>query len=526
MYNGSRLSSLAIKFNNHDKMFQVKFLFLLALSQIINTFTQAKSMLWLYSIFAGTATILGFLLLYFSVPPALVLSDLTVNYLRSILPNESESKGKVYTKVLRLCERFEDAKQASVNVLKRPYLHIKTFVQSHRSKFWLAVFLALVAVLMWATFVVFVHPKFELPNTEQFQLLSSNHPIERFDRVIEPQFTSAGVSEEDVGDKLRVYYVWGAQSTDTGNQLDPMDNGILEFDNGFSMEAPTNQRWMRKLCSKLKQQPFYDEIANSMVGAHYDGCFIETMIKWMKRDCEHIFFKNVSYAPCCKVSKFPYDAEVFSKCVGLASRDMHRTPSLYFRSDVAGPKFFVMTENANRNERKNETKNATFTRTSTSTPLPSGIEGSLATFTLRVNTNVSFSLSFEKMDKFYNQLETFFNEFHQSESVPVGLENGFFISAHFDFYDLQKSLISDTCQSVLLSAGLCFIFLWIFIGKLRVAIGAVLCIFSIGKTKPPQHEFISCNTISARHANANFFFNSYSFFCCSNKCFFLETRSF
>lgn len=427
-----------------------------------------------FSIFAGTSTLFGFVLLYFSVPPALILSDMTINYLSSLLPHESESKGKIYTKLLQLYQRINTIHRASMNVFTKPYRCIKKITETHRAKCWLTVFLVLVAILMWSTYVVFIHPTFELPNTEQFQLLSSNHPIERFDRVVEPEFTIAGLSEEDLGDKMTIYYVWGLQSIDTGNTLDPMDNGVLSFDNKFSMNHPSNQKWMRKLCSKLKQQPFYDEVANSMVGAHYDSCFIETMIKWMKRDCEHIFFKNISYAPCCKMSKFPYDADVFSKCVGLASRDMHRTPSTYFRTDVAGPKFFVMLE-SEKKEKTNKTIIAPNTTNS------STVGGNLATFSLRIKTNVTFSLAYEKMDKFYKQLETFFSEYLQSENAPKGLEDGLFISAHFDFYDLQKSLLNDTCQSVLLSAGLCFLFLWIFIKKLRVAIGAVICIFSIGK---------------------------------------------
>lgn len=321
---------------------------------------------------------------------------------------------------------------------------------------------------MWANFVVFIHPQFQLPNTEQFQLLSSNHPTERFDRVVEPEFTTGGVSEEDLGDKMTVYFIWGLEGADTGNTLDPMDDGDLVFDHSFSLGPHQNQKWMRRLCGKLKQQPFYDEVANSMVGAHYDSCFLETMIKWMKRDCEHIFFKNVSYAPCCKASRFPYDSEVFSKCVGLASRDMHRTPTSYFRGDVAGPKFFLLRDNRNSND-------------SESKPTELRKDGQLATFSLRVKTNVTFSLAYEKMDKFYKQLEAFFNEHIQSEKVPVGLENGFFVSAHLDFYDLQTSLLLDTCQSVLLSAGLCFLFLLIFVRKFRVAIGAVICIFAIGK---------------------------------------------
>jgi hypothetical protein len=314
-------------------------------------------------------------------------------------------------------------------------------------------------VLVWSTLVVFYKPQFQLPNSEQFQLLSIDHPMERFDREVEPNFPGSWSVNQPNEEKLTVYFIWGISPEDTGYGLDPHDNGDLQFDSSFSMGEPKSQRWVKKLCSKLKKQRFYDEMSNSVAGAHYDSCFLDTMVQWMKRDCQHIFFKNVTYRPCCNVSKFPYEPDVFSKCIANAARDVYRTPSLYFQGDIAGPKFFVLKEQSNATERS----------------------GQLATFTLRVRTNVSFSLSYEKMREFYSELDNFFQkEVLASDKVPKGMEKGFFISAHLDFFDLQSSLLNDTWMSVLISAGLCFFFLWIFSRSFFIAVGAVISIFSIG----------------------------------------------
>lgn len=124
-----------------------------------------------------------------------------------------------------------------------------------------------------------------------------------------------------------------------------------------------------------------------------------------------------------------------------------------------GPKFFIKRENANSSSTQS---------------------GHLATFSLRVRTNVSFSLSYERMKSFYQDLDAFYEK-EVRDKVPAGLENGFFISAHLDFFDLQNSVLNDTWMSVLISAGLCFGFLWIFSGSFLISVGAVLCIVAIGE---------------------------------------------
>ncbi|XP_035704640.1 protein dispatched homolog 1 isoform X3 [Folsomia candida] len=420
-----------------------------------------------FSIFAGTSIIVGFILLYFCVPTTLLLSDMCISYLTSLFSDSDLSTSsqqpstqngkKISSKVIKFVVSIK-----SFSVIKCPD-KVKNAFQKQSTVLWTASFLSLLSILMWACLVLFHEPGFQLPNSEQFQLLSTRHPIERFDREIEPRFPGFLSSSSDAElseEQLTIYFIWGVLPEDNGYGLDPHDNGALQFDKDFSLEQPKSQKWMRKLCSKLKKQSFYNQVSNTVVGAHYDSCFMDTMQKWMKRDCQHVFIKNETYKPCCKSSKFPYDAEVFTKCVEVAARDLYRTPTAYFQPDIAGPKFFILRENSNNSHESAENS------------------GHLATFTLRVRTNITFSLSYEKMYEFYQTLETFYQTEVQ-DKVPSGLDHGFFISAHLDFFDLQNSLLNDTWMSVLISAGLCFGFLWIFSRSFLVSVGAVLCIVTI-----------------------------------------------
>jgi len=388
-------------------------------------------------------------------------------------PEMSVNNAKVSTKFIQIYEKLKAMFSFKISS------QILELIDANRVMLWLWSFLVLLFVLLWSTIVVFYKPKFQLPNSEQFQLLSLNHPAEKFDREIEPNFPGGWSVNQPEEMKLTLYFVWGIDPKDTGYGLDPHDNGVLQFDSGFSMSNPKSQKWIRKVCTKLRKSPFYDEVSNSVSGAHYDSCFIDTMVKWMKRDCDHIFFKNVTYKPCCKISKFPYEPEVFQKCVGTAARDVYRTPSLYFQGDIAGPKFFVFKDDNTTDK-----------------------NGQLATFSLRVKTNISFSLSYDKMRDFYSQVDTFYqNEILGSDKVPKGMENGFFVSAHLDFYDLQSSLLNDTWMSVLISAGLCFAFLWIFGKSFCIAVGAVLSIFSIGKLQYMSPVIINLNLFKSMISN-------------------------
>lgn len=228
------------------------------------------------SIFAGTSIIVGFILLYFCVPTTLLLSDMCISYLTSLFSDSDLSTSsqqpstqngkKISSKVIKFVVSIK-----SFSVIKCPD-KVKNAFQKQSTVLWTASFLSLLSILMWACLVLFHEPGFQLPNSEQFQLLSTRHPIERFDREIEPRFPGFLSSSSDAElseEQLTIYFIWGVLPEDNGYGLDPHDNGALQFDKDFSLEQPKSQKWMRKLCSKLKKQSFYNQVSNTVDSFSY-----------------------------------------------------------------------------------------------------------------------------------------------------------------------------------------------------------------------------------------------------------------
>lgn len=235
-----------------------------------------------YSIFAGTSIIVGFLLLYLCVPTTLLLSDMCISYLKSLFSdsdpsastnsaNPSQNGKRISSKLIKFIVSI-----GSCSPVQWCPGKVKRSCHQQSTLLWASSFLTLLSILVWSCLILY-DPGFQLPNSEQFQLLSTHHPIERFDREIEPRFPGylSSTGNADVSsEKLTVYFIWGLLPEDTGYGLDPHDNGELTFDPNFSLYPAKSQKWMRKLCSKLRKQGFHDEISNTVEGAHYDSCFM------------------------------------------------------------------------------------------------------------------------------------------------------------------------------------------------------------------------------------------------------------
>ncbi|CAG7835319.1 unnamed protein product [Allacma fusca] len=422
-----------------------------------------------FSIFAGTSIIVSFVLLYFTVPTALLASEIIQMHISSLVPSPGENT--LISKLLTITRKTKTWR----TFFKQYICPWKFTVILHKltaTKLAIASLLVCTIMLSWGISTVFYYPGYELPKTEQFQLLSYNHPIEKYDRAIEPLFED--ISELENNANLTFYFVWGLKATDNGAFLNPSDEGFLEFEN-LTLSNPENQQWMLTFCKKLKNQSFYDLEANMATGANFDSCMLDTMITWMDRECKPLPFLP-SHEPCCNVSKFPYESHVFTKCIPLANRDLYRTSAAFFQPDIAGPKFFTMFANPESNEVEIEVDESYDNPTKKPKPIYSRM-GQLATFTVRARTNFHYSISYDKMGTFYKVIDDFFNE--SLQSAPESMQKGFFMSSHFDFFDLQHSLLYDTWYSLLLSTGLCFVFIWISSRSFFVSLGAVASILAI-----------------------------------------------
>ncbi|KAL9980997.1 hypothetical protein ACROYT_G009647 [Oculina patagonica] len=148
--------------------------------------------------------------------------------------------------------------------------------------------------------VNFVKPGLQLPNTKDFQVFASSHPLENYYLNYKSFFRF----EQQVSG-LEIDLIWGIKPTDNGNHLNPDDKGTLEFDDNFDdLFTPAGQRFLRSLCQSVEKQSFFVAFSGGR-------CPIETFIDMCTSE----------QTPCCGVNaSFPFPANVTEKCVKLGSR--------------------------------------------------------------------------------------------------------------------------------------------------------------------------------------------------------------
>jgi len=134
------------------------------------------------------------------------------------------------------------------------------------------------------------------------------------------------------------------------------------------------QIFLLRFCRQLKRQPFYQSAPRLL----WQNCFLESLISYMGRKCFDAM-DNLDRKPCCETSKFPYSAKTFTICLERAMRDLHNTPAQYFMPSIAGPKY----------DMRRKTSNLTAPRA----------------IVIQYDSSREFSLSFEKMEKFYLEVK-------------------------------------------------------------------------------------------------------------------------
>lgn len=214
--------------------------------------------------------------------------------------------------------------------------------------------------------------------------------------------------------RMPLRFVWGVRPVDNGNHLDPANFGKLELDPNFDVTDPESQLWLSNFCKSVKQQPFYHPTMGSI---SLTSCFIETFTTSMSRRCFDTFTKT-DKSPCCNTSKFPYNRTTFTNCINEEMTDIYQGPPQYIYPKTAGVFF--------SKERFPKIK----------------------AVVLEFDSNVTFSLSFKSIDRFYKEVNAWTDM--QLSTAPSHLKNGFFIS-DLGFYDLQRELISGTKISIFVS---------------------------------------------------------------------------
>ena len=103
---------------------------------------------------------------------------------------------------------------------------------------WIALLVCLTAGFLC---VNFVKPGLQLPNSKDFQVFSSSHPLENYFINYKSYFRF-----EQQNRVMSVQLIWGIKPADNGNHLNPDDKGTLQLDENFGdLFSPAGQTFLR-----------------------------------------------------------------------------------------------------------------------------------------------------------------------------------------------------------------------------------------------------------------------------------------
>lgn len=370
-----------------------------------------------FSIFAGTAVIINFVLMVTWFPACVIVwekscympSSVSQNF---IIASVRRSCSKILSPILKLFANWPTCSTISKLWCSKEKYLLNCVINLRY--IWITILFGIAA---GSIVIVLYNPKLELPDSQDFQLFASSHPFEQYDFIYKNHFWFHRESlNSDSNYELPLRFVWGVLPVDNGDYLDPTNLGTLELDPTFNMSDPSSQVWLLKFCKTLKREPFF----RAMMGPLLPNCFIETFLKSMQRTCSD-FMSGKDRSPCCKSSKFPFDPEVFEKCIIQEMADIYETPSQFLIPGLAGPKF-------------SKDQNPT-----------------IKVVVVEYMSNYSYSMSYDVMNEFFNRVENWMQE--QLKTAPKGMGRGWFVS-ELRFYDLQKELASSTIYGIMLSMGL------------------------------------------------------------------------
>nr|XP_022901255.1 protein dispatched homolog 1 isoform X1 [Onthophagus taurus] len=388
-------------------------------SMIITSFTTAVAFAASYissitaikcfSLFASITIMINCFMMIFWFPPCVIIWE---NKFRSM--NSTSKCTRPIWK--RFSRQFRRLSPSWIITLKT--IFIDSVIRFRHTWFW-----TLSPVAVACGIVVFYYPKLQLPNTNEFQLLHNSHPFEQYEMHYSKMFWFSKSLREDQKMKLPLRFVWGVVPQDNGNYLEPLSYGTLQLDERFNMSHPDSQVWLLNFCRNIREHFFH----GINLGLTLTNCFIETFKEWMKRKCEDDM-ENVNHSPCCETETFPFRSWVFEKCVVEAIAYLYKTPQAFRSHGFAGPKF----------SKEND-------------PV-------IKALVIEFQSNYTFSLSYNHMEEFVNEVETWF--INELETAPETMRGGFFIS-NTDFYDLQKVLSEGTVTAVIVSMTLSLIVLYL-----------------------------------------------------------------
>eukprot|EP00090_Calanus_glacialis_P004843 TRINITY_DN13625_c0_g1_i1.p1 TRINITY_DN13625_c0_g1~~TRINITY_DN13625_c0_g1_i1.p1 ORF type:complete len:1432 (+),score=169.81 TRINITY_DN13625_c0_g1_i1:127-4296(+) len=397
-------------------------------SSYISSITAIKC----FSIFAGLTIIWNFILMVTWVPSWIILHHkLLVLKLSSKLPS---FPARIEPVISTLISGTFIIASGITNFFEKilPYIIVKPRL------IWITL---LGGIVGCSAVALFYFPGLKLPENNELQLFTADHPFEKYDLDFKEKFGFEKSFQREHSINMPLRFVWGSVSQDNGNHLNPGDKGTLLLDPDFEISSKESQSWMFKFCNSLKKQTFYKYTHGDL---QLSNCFIITFKEWMYRPCYNDLSKE-NHRPCCRESVFPFEENVFKECLLLAIDDLYETPSFLWLPGVAGPKFDINTK-------------------------------TVSAAIIEYESTQPFTFNYIKMHEFYSEVETWFQE--MMKDAPIQLKNGFFVS-YLEFYDLQKSLQEGTFVAIAVAMVISFLVLFLSTQNVMLSVFAITTVFSI-----------------------------------------------
>ena len=328
-----------------------------------------------FSVFAGTCILLNFYFMITFVPPIMVLLfKCNVNCFRRC--DVTAAANKVWGKAFPIV------------IIKPRYL-------------WLLVFLAMG---IGGLVLVFFKPTFSLPTSKDMKIFYPEHHFEVYRDKMRDEFRFEVDLQKVLEYDINIQFVWGLRAEDTGNWIDPKDNGTLLYDEQFDMYSEAGQIWMNNFCKNLLDQDF-------IVSPARTECFFERFQKTVTSSCNAT---SINTQPCCDL-QFPLNHTMAKLC--LHSPLVLTSLSLSAEAERKAVLGMPIYETGGK---------------------------ALTAFTFFLPTTRTWTTLYNTMDDFYNSVESFVAE--QMKLAPEGVNGGWWCGARGDlfYYNLQSSLAGGT----------------------------------------------------------------------------------
>ncbi|XP_071502305.1 protein dispatched homolog 1-like [Diadema antillarum] len=387
---------------------------------IVNSITAIRC----FSVFAGTAILVNFILTLTWIPAAVVIHD---KYFLNKSGNRTATDNKCLTCWFSVGELYNGVAKAG-NKLFLVYLPIII------SKFRLLCIIVLSGLGIGAICVVYVAPGLRLPSQSHFQVFRTSHILEQYDQIYRPTFAF----ESDLVNYMPAFIVWGIEPLDNGNHWDPDSKGITVMDQTFNLSSETHQEWMYNLCADFRNSTFH----NSEVNSTSEYCFMDSFRDFMEGPCINPVTGG-DLSPCCGQTNFPYSASNFRQCVIL----YHEVRCQLSTCDYTSP------------------------------GLRFDADDNIVAMNIYFLTNTEESQDYAATDQFWSDMNTWVE--NQMETAPEGLRNGWSISTgtrQLYFFDLQRGLALGTPLSIGLSLAIAACVLLLTIRNFLVTVYAMFTI--------------------------------------------------